>query len=163
MLDKYYLTHFKIEFSFLYSLLLNSLPVFFLHFLEPFPVYQHLSCQSTCSWRGIFHNLLRLYSCSLHFSHALLRDLNYMGWKNKLWHEISNNVVYATSKGSDQPAPTHSLIWAFASRLNILWMLSYWPNSICSFHALKEATQARLSLFMSKCHFDGNHMSQLKY
>ena len=36
------------------------------------------------------------------------------------WHEISNNVVDVTSKGSDQPAHTHSLIKAFASRLNIL-------------------------------------------
>ena len=37
-------------------------------------------------------------------------------------HEIkfSNNVVCATSKASDQPAHTHSLIRAFANRLNIL-------------------------------------------
>ena len=35
-------------------------------------------------------------------------------------HEISNNVVCATSKGSDQPAHTRSLIRAFANRLNIL-------------------------------------------
>ena len=35
-------------------------------------------------------------------------------------HEISNNVVGATSKGSDQPAHTRSLIRAFAGRLNIL-------------------------------------------
>ena len=35
-------------------------------------------------------------------------------------HEISNNVVCATSKGSVQPAHTRSLIRAFASRLNIL-------------------------------------------
>ena len=35
-------------------------------------------------------------------------------------HEISNNVVCATSKGSDQPAHTPILIRAFASRLNIL-------------------------------------------
>ena len=35
-------------------------------------------------------------------------------------YEISNNVVCATSKGSDQPAHTRSLIRAFASRLNIL-------------------------------------------
>ena len=34
-------------------------------------------------------------------------------------HEISNNVVCATSKASDQPAHTHSLIRAFASCLNI--------------------------------------------
>ena len=35
-------------------------------------------------------------------------------------HEISNNVVCATSKGSDRPAHTRSLIRAFACRLNIL-------------------------------------------
>ena len=31
------------------------------------------------------------------------------------WHGISNNVVCATSKASDQPAHTRSLIRAFAS------------------------------------------------
>ena len=35
-------------------------------------------------------------------------------------HEISNNVVCATSKGSDQPAHTRSLIRAFACHLNII-------------------------------------------
>ena len=35
-------------------------------------------------------------------------------------HEISSNVVCKTCKGSDQPAHMHSLIRAFASRLNIL-------------------------------------------
>ena len=36
-------------------------------------------------------------------------------------HEISNNnVVCATSKASDQPAHTRSLIKAFATRLDIL-------------------------------------------
>ena len=35
-------------------------------------------------------------------------------------HEISNNVVCVTSKASDQPAHTRSLIRAFASRLSIL-------------------------------------------
>ena len=34
-------------------------------------------------------------------------------------YEISNNVVCATSKASDQPAHTRSLIRAFASCLNI--------------------------------------------
>ena len=38
-------------------------------------------------------------------------------------HEISNNVVCATSKASDQPAHTRSLIRAFASRLSILCMI----------------------------------------
>ena len=58
-------------------------------------------------------------------------------------HEISNNVVCATSNGSDQPAHTRSLIRAFARtrslirafarRLNIIWLLSYWLNNIWSF------------------------------
>ena len=34
-------------------------------------------------------------------------------------HEISNDVVCATRKASDQPAHTYSLIRAFACRLNI--------------------------------------------
>ena len=48
-------------------------------------------------------------------------------------HEISNNVVCATIKASDQPVHTHSLIRAIASRLHILWLLSYWLNIIWSF------------------------------
>ena len=39
---------------------------------------------------------------------------------NEPVHEISNNVVCATSKASDQPAHTRSLISAFASGLSIL-------------------------------------------
>ena len=35
-------------------------------------------------------------------------------------HEISNKLVCATSKASDQPVHTHSLIRALASRLSIL-------------------------------------------
>ena len=35
-------------------------------------------------------------------------------------HEISNNVACVTSKASDQPAHTRSLIRAFASCLSIL-------------------------------------------
>ena len=50
-------------------------------------------------------------------------------------HEISNNVVCANSKGSDQPAHMRSLIRAFASRLKILWLLRYWPESILSLYA----------------------------
>ena len=47
--------------------------------------------------------------------------------------EISNNVVCATSKVSDQPVHVRSLIRAFASCLNVLWVLSYWLNFIWSF------------------------------
>ena len=39
---------------------------------------------------------------------------------NEPVYEISNNVVCATSKASDQPAHMRSLIRAFASRLSIL-------------------------------------------
>ena len=48
-------------------------------------------------------------------------------------HEISKNVVCATSKGSDQPGYTRNLIRAFASRLNILQLLSYCQNRIWGF------------------------------
>ena len=51
----------------------------------------------------------------------------------ELQHEISNNVVCATSKASDQPAHKCSLIRAFASSLNILWLLSYWLNIVWSY------------------------------
>ena len=55
---------------------------------------------------------------------------------SRIWneprHEISNNVICATSKDSDQPAHTRSLIRAFASRLNFLWLLCYWLKIILS-------------------------------
>ena len=42
-----------------------------------------------------------------------------------------------TSKASAQPAHTRSLIRAFDSRLSILWLLSYWLNTILEFLSLK--------------------------
>ena len=42
-------------------------------------------------------------------------------------------MLCVTSKASDQPAHTRSLIRAFARRLNILQLLSYWLNIIWSF------------------------------
>ena len=48
-------------------------------------------------------------------------------------HEISNNMVCATSKALDQPAHMRSLIRAFASCLSILWLLSHWLKTIWSF------------------------------
>ena len=52
----------------------------------------------------------------------LIWDINHQKKKKiyELRHEISNNVVCETSKASDQPAHTRSLIRAFASRLNII-------------------------------------------
>ena len=54
-------------------------------------------------------------------SRADLEIRGRIGYKsNEPVHEISNNVVCAISKASDQPAHTRSLIRAFASRLSIL-------------------------------------------
>ena len=72
------------------------------------------------------------------FSSGELKMLGLKLWKIYLTsiftfepvHEISNNLVCATSKDSYQPAHTLSLIRAFASCLNILWLLSYWLNTI---------------------------------
>ena len=56
------------------------------------------------------------YSCSIFRpKHTIIEPV----------HEISNNGVCGTSKASDQPAHTRSLIRAFASRLSILCVLSY--------------------------------------
>ena len=71
-------------------------------------------------------------------------------------HEISNNVVCATSNGSDRPAHTRSLIRDFASHLNILWLLSYWPRRLhrlvwvysCQNSSLLEITCRGSSIFI---------------
>ena len=75
-------------------------------------------------------------------------------------HETSNNVVCATSKFSDQPAHTSSLIRAFASRLNILWVLSYLLNIIWSFLNIKGGYTGLSESNLSKCHIVVNHMSE---
>ena len=51
--------------------------------------------------------------------------LSYLSQTNEPRHEISNNMVCATSKASDQPAHTRSLIRAFTCRSNIIWLLSF--------------------------------------
>ena len=63
-------------------------------------------------------------------------------------HEISNNMACAANKASDQPVQMHSLIRASAYRFSVILMLSYRPNIIWSFLALKEAALARLSLHL---------------
>ena len=42
------------------------------------------------------------------------------GFINEPRHEMPNNVVCATNKGSDQPAHKSSLVRAFASRFNFM-------------------------------------------
>ena len=77
-------------------------------------------------------------------------------------------MVCATSKASDQPAHTRSLIRAFASRLIILLnfsvkLLNDHHLEFLSLTLLQDAAQARLSLHLSECHNVGNHMSRLNY
>ena len=65
-------------------------------------------------------HLLTIRKAVIYFGvnvHAISQCVTFM---NEPVHEISNNVVCAISKYSDQPAHTRSLIRAFASRLNIL-------------------------------------------
>ena len=65
------------------------------------------------------------------FSNFTVKDSS-LNWLEPV-HEISNNVVSATSKASDQPEHMPSLNRAFACRLSILWLLSYCLNTIWSF------------------------------
>ena len=66
-------------------------------------------------WRG--REIATIYSRIFYDMRSRLAILTVT---NEPVHEISNNVVCATSKGSDQPAKTRSLIRAFTRRLNIL-------------------------------------------
>ena len=67
--------------------------------------------------------LLRRSGISYYYVHTMSKIALFLPFEPR--HEISNNVVYAASKASDQPALKRSLIRAFASRLNILRLLSY--------------------------------------
>ena len=72
-------------------------------------------------------------------------------------HEISNNVVCATGKASDQPVHTRSLIKAFASMI-----VKLLTEHHLEFLSLK-AAEARPSLHLSKCQIVGNLMPRLIY
>ena len=78
-------------------------------------------------------------------------------------HEISNIVVCATRKGSDQPAHTRRLIRDFLLVAWIFYECYLLPEHHLQFLSLKETTQARLSLHLSKCHIVANHKSWLIY
>ena len=85
------------------------------------------------AWRFVIMSVLIWILASWNVDSKLALAGKALTWTYEPRHEISNNVVCATSKASDQPAHTRSLIRAFASRLNILWLFSYWPNIIWSF------------------------------
>ena len=89
-------------------------------------------------WRSVSDHKIYPDRCNTHFKGAVYYVAQLPPKRRETYepcHEISNNVVCATSKGSDQPAHTRSLIGAIASRLNILWVLSYWPNITWSLYA----------------------------
>ena len=71
-----------------------------------------------CPWSGVVFDCMGSWSSSP----SLLCYLRNPLYHIEPVHEISNIVVCATSKASGQPANTRSLIIAFASRLNILWL-----------------------------------------
>ena len=62
-------------------------------------------------------------------------------------------------KGSDQPGHTFSLIIAFTSCLNTLFLLKLLIEHHLEFLSLKGCHAARMSLQMSKRHIFENHMS----
>ena len=68
---------------------------------------------------SFFKYALYLINCFLYFitMYIIKRNIAYIPEPR---HEISNNVVCATVKGSDQPAHTRRLIRAVASRLKII-------------------------------------------
>ena len=89
------------------------------------PSFEHLVCPMPHT-NFHFNTRMSRKSISQHGPHGLDVALSTLvkiirTFKFEPRHEISNNVVCATSKASDQPAHTRSLIRAFASRLNILW------------------------------------------
>ena len=69
-------------------------------------------------FNGIIRTILMAFSMKT--SRACTGMLSSKNEINEPVHEISNNVVCATSKASDQPAHMRSLIRAFAGRLSIL-------------------------------------------
>ena len=97
-----------------------------------------------------------------HYEWNLLLGKRQWGQIYEPRREISNNVVCATSKASDQPAHTRSLIRAFASRMNILWALSYWPN-IFELLNLKGGCTGSSESTLVKMPHSVNHMSRLNY
>ena len=74
-------------------------------------------------YKGFIPNWVRLGPWNIIVSFLSIFSLLFFSLAYALFqpvHELSNNVVCATSKASDQPAHTRSLIRTFASGLSIL-------------------------------------------
>ena len=87
---------------------------------------ERVASKNICCASKVQHELIHQDHCLHHSAKTCYLQL-------KPRHEISNYVVCATSKASDQPAHTRSLIRTFASCLTILRVLRYRLNIIWSF------------------------------
>ena len=76
-------------------------------------------CSTLLKFDITMYNMLLVIRKGIHVA-SIRNDVALILLAYEPQHEISNNVVCATSKGSDQPAHTRSLIRAFASRLTII-------------------------------------------
>ena len=63
---------------------------------------------------------IALKTVSIQFRHYFQINIHIFNTKIEPQHEIANNVLCATSKGSDQSVHMRNLIKAFAGPLNIL-------------------------------------------
>ena len=112
-------------FKWIWTNIMLKNPIFFVIFMG---VWTPVSPLWIRPW---MHPFNRLHACWVIFHVLCCWLLTF--FKNEPPHGILNNEVCATSKASDQPAHMRSLIRAYASHLNIQWVLSYWPKSIWSF------------------------------
>ena len=81
---------------------------------------------------------------------------------NEQWHAISNNVVCAISKASDQPAHMGSLIRAFASRLKHSMSVKLLNEHHLEFLTLKrDCTGLSESTLVKMPHFLKSHVTAL--
>ena len=72
-------------------------------------------------------------------------------------HELSNNVVCATSKAYAQSDQSLCLSLEYSMTPRLL------TEQHLEFLSLKGGCKARMRLHMSKCHIVGNNMSRLNY
>ena len=108
--------------------------------VSPFPAGDHKAHINRCAQRHSKHKTEKKHKtlfrvkCSEIFTNQPFYlksasdyplDRNVYRRSTNVQNEPSNNVVCATSKDSDQPVHTRSLIRAFASYLNIILVLSY--------------------------------------
>ena len=101
-----------------------------LHSLQFSSQFSHMFLFITINYPAVFGNSVdpdQLASSDLDLHCCKKRPFPILAGQGVIepCQDIFNNVVCATSKGSDQPAHMRRLLRAFASHLNIVWLLSY--------------------------------------